>query len=303
MGQWSMRRSGAILAFGMVTACSSGSPSNTVTPVDQQVAKAATENCASPKIIAVIRDKIFDAAIEQAKTGTQNLNNLRSSVIGRIEAPLLQGSDPTLQRAQCSGRVVFPLPPTVQKAFGDNNELATDITYTVQPAADKSGLVVEAVGTEPIVQMLVDASQKKRIVKVQLPYPGSTSTSTAPLPRISSNPDVMAGTPRLPEPAFESLPSPSDVSVGKPSFSCKGTLNRVERVICNDVYLADQDRALASSYRAAKQRATAGNIAKLEATNAKFRAQRNACSDASCIAGTYDIWTITLENWNGEAPE
>ncbi len=293
----------SITLCAVLGACSTA-PTNSVDPKVVKAAQDAASSCASPKIIAIIRDQIFDKAILEAKTATQNLNNLRSAVVGRIESPVLQGVDATLQRSQCAGRVVFPLPPTVRKAFGDNTELTSEVSYSVQPAADKSGLVVEATGTEPIIQMLVDASLKKRIVKVQVPYPGSTGSATAPSyspPRLERPTNVFGDPPASSGSSVASDPTPA-VSVN-PSFSCKSNLNAVEKMICNDSLLADQDRALASAYRAAKQRTQSAHIGKLEAANAKYRSQRNACSDAACVAGTYDTWTLTIENWAGDGSD
>ena len=61
-------------------------------------------NCATRSAVDQIRDTLFDTAIAQVKDGTQNLNNLRSALVGRIEAPVLSGHDPAISKTSCSGQ-------------------------------------------------------------------------------------------------------------------------------------------------------------------------------------------------------
>jgi hypothetical protein len=285
---------GGLTLAGCSTAPSTGSDNATAAQI-----KGAEVNCVAPQVTTMLRDQIFDQAIVNAKDATQNLNNLRSAIVGRIESPLLQGHDPALKRTQCAGRLVFGLPPSVFKAFDGATSLSADVTYAVQPAADKSGIVVTAEGVTPIVDQLVTASQKKRLVRVKIPNPVA--------PRIVMGPgDIMSGPAELllpPLPRAEPLPPPSiDVpsAAARPSFGCKGNLSRVEKMICSDSMLADQDRSLATAYKAARSRTPAGEVAQLESMRGKYLGRRNACSNAQCVASVYDDWIGALSDWNSD---
>ncbi len=260
--------------------------------------KGAEADCVKPQVVTMLRDKIFDAAIASTKEATQNLNNLRVALVGRIESPLLQGHDPALKRTQCAGKLVFSLPPSVIKAFDGATALSADINYSVQPAADKSGLVVDAEGTTPIVEALVTATQKKRIVRVKIPNPNALPVNSAP--RIDlANGDIFGDlAPQRPLPPEPKLP-PVDLRppTVQPSFGCKGNLNRVERMICSDTMLADQDRTLASTYKAARSRAPATEVGKLEVVRNRYLSRRNACGDALCVSAVYDDWIAAMADW------
>jgi hypothetical protein len=260
--------------------------------------KGAEVNCVKPQVVTMLRDKIFDEAIASTKEATQNLNNLRVALVGRIEAPLLQGHDATLKRTQCAGKLVFSLPPSVIKAFDGATALSADINYAVQPAADKSGLVVEADGTTPIVDALVTATQKKRIVRVKIPNPSAPIAAGAPRIDMASGDifgDLAPSRPLPPEPK----PTPVDLGPAtvRPSFGCKGNLNRVERMICSDTMLADQDRTLASTYKAARSRAPVAQVGQLESVRTRYLSRRNSCGDAMCVSAVYDDWIAATADW------
>jgi hypothetical protein len=246
-------------------------------------------NCAGQSVVDSLRDQVFDAAIAEAKEGTQNLNNLRASVIGRIESPVLQGHDDLLKKTQCGGKFVIPLPPTTRKAFDGAASLTANISYSVQPAADTSGLVVIPLGIEPLISTLVAATQKRRPVAMTPPPMRSA------VPRLETG-DIFAGDSPVAPLDVVSAASANNL-LQSPSFSCKGTLNRVERMICNDPMLADQDRAMAGANRDARNRTPEADKPKLKAENQKFIARRNSCADSLCVAAVYDDWTAALYNW------
>jgi hypothetical protein len=244
-------------------------------------------NCASRAAFDIIRDKIFDAAIGKVEASeARKLNSLRSIIAGRMEAPIVNSHDPGLERTECAGKVVFGLPPNTQKAFNGADALTADITYSVQPAADKSGLVVEAFGTEPLIDSLVAGAKLKRIVPVRVPPPPRPIEGIFdPPPR--SEPSLREfGAPIEPEP-----------SAVKPSFGCNGRLNRVENAICNNFGLAEQDQTMAAAYRDAKERTPVAARAGLEGLRQKYLGRRNRCADDNCIAATYDAWTSALNDW------
>ncbi len=261
----------------------------------EQKAKAAKgtdqpeSECISRPVIERMRDSIFDAAIANAKEGTQNLNNLRAVLSGRIESPLLQSHDASIRRTACSGRLVFALPPNMHRVFRGETSLSAEVAYEIQPAADQSGLVVQITGSEPIVDALVNAVQTSKVARTQ-PDAGSSSKD---FDGFGFDPPSTASLP----PSSRAVPV-SDI-IG-PSFPCGGKLNRVEQMICSDASLADQDRALASAWRDAKSRTTGSRKAALEAERQRYLSKRNGCGDALCVATTYDEWIAAMYSWSGD---
>ncbi len=291
---------GLAVALGGCSYFSSSDAENTTAVA---TVKGAEVNCVKPQVVTMLRDKIFDAAIASTKEATQNLNNLRVALVGRIESPLLQGHDPALKRTQCAGKLVFSLPPSVIKAFDGATSLSADISYSVQPAADKSGLVVDAEGTTPIVDALVTATQKKRIVRVKIPNPNALPVNSGPRIDTASGDifgDLAPPRPAPPPPEPKLAPLDLGPATVRPSFGCKGNLNRVERMICSDTMLADQDRTLASTYKAARSRAPLAEEGKLEAVRNRYLSRRNACGDALCVSAVYDDWIAAMSDWQPE---
>ncbi len=286
MGQVNSRR-GLIFALLLVGGCQSAPDG--ATNGTKSSAKSTTNEaeCVSKAVIERMRDSLFDSAIAAAKEGTQNLNSLRSVLSGRIESPLLQAHDDALKRTSCSGRLVFALPPNTHRAFAGATSLSGEIAYDIQPAADQSGPVVKMTGGEPIVDALVNAVRSRKAPE--------RVARAAPVDRGFAG---FAFDP--PEVTERSNPVPEMASIQGPSFSCGGKLNRVERMICDDGSLADQDRALNSAWRDARSRTSDARKPALEAERQKYLARRNACRDSLCIATTYDEWIAAMYSWGNE---
>jgi hypothetical protein len=247
-------------------------------------ANKAAADCTSRAVVEKLRDAIFDTAIAKVEEEeATKLNSLRSVVSGRLENPLVLGFDEALQRSECSGMIIFGLPPNTKEAF-KTAQLTAEIGYAVQPAADKSGLVVAAIGIEPLVDRLTDGAERKR----------ENSGSAA---RRDPFGNLFEPDRRGPPPPPVDLSGPPIASI-TPSFACKGKLNRVERIICDDAGLADMDRGMAEAWREAKVRTPPGDMARLEAKRRAWLNERNSCSDGICIAASYDGWTSELYSWD-----
>jgi hypothetical protein len=169
------------LAFALLSACDRMPNSVAKSDVDKAAKPDETPaaNCTSRAAFDIIRDQVFDAAIAkvEGKDATK-LNSLRAVIAGRLEAPVVAGHDAAIGRTQCMGKIVFGLPPNTQKAFGDADALTANIDYAVQKAADGSGLVVEATGTEAMIESLVAGAKLKRIVPARIPE----ASNPRPLP-------------------------------------------------------------------------------------------------------------------------
>lgn len=70
-------------------------------------------------------------------------------------------------------------------------------------------------------------------------------------------------------------------AAGGPSFSCRGRLNRAERLICNDSELAQMDRKVNRLYRDLGGANGADDDVRDYVREAL--AERNDCTSASCI--------------------
>lgn len=247
---------------------------------------APEADCTARAAIDAIRDQVFDAAVAKVEPKEAiKLNSLRAAVAGRLESPAVAGHDPAIKRTECRARFVFGLPPNTQKAFNDAPQLFADIAYAVQPAADKSGLVVEVTGTDSIVDSLIQGAKRKRTVSVAATKSPPPSLFDEELP---------------PPPSMREFGAPIEPVVldRGPSFRCTGTLSRVERTVCDDEGLSDLDRTMVDAYRSARERTPAEAKGRLEGIRLQYLARRNRCPDAPCIAATYDAWTNAMYEWN-----
>ncbi len=272
------------LALILVAGCkTSPQVASETVETEEKAESVPAGNCISRAAIDAIRDRVFDAAVAKVEEKEAvKLNSLRSAIAGRLENPVVSSHDPGLQRTECSGKIVFGLPPNTQRAFNGATKLSSDISFSTQPAADKSGLVVEAAGFESLVDDLVQGAQRKRVVR--------TGASTPAFDNMFEEPPK----PQIREFGSEIEPAQATAS---PSFSCKPKLSRVEQMVCGDPDLAGQDQLMADAYRDAVDRTAPDARAQLESLRQRYLGQRNRCADAVCIAATYDAWTSALYAW------
>jgi hypothetical protein len=299
-----MRVGGVLLVVIVALAgCESNAPSSATAKIDQ-VAKHGEDpalQCASRVALDTMRDAIFDDAIAKVeKKESVKLNSLRAAIAGRMENPVVTTHDATLRRTECAGRIVFGLPPNTQKAFGDADQLSADVTFSVQPAADGSGLVVTSSGTETIVESLVQGANHKRMIAARAP--SMPRLDDFPPPRLPDTrlPDSGMSDLRLPEPRLAEFgDSGSERSPNSgPSYRCTGKLSSVERQICDDPGLAAQDQTMAETWSRVKGRATGERRADLDMLRQRYLGRRNRCGDAGCIARVYDDWISALNDWD-----
>ncbi len=292
-----MRTGGARGARILALICVAGCQQAPEQPAESEMRKATkvvegpAQVCASRAVFEIIKNKVFDDAVSKVADEMVKLNGLREAIAGRLENPVLGGYDADLGKTSCAGRIVLGLPPNTQRAFNGATQLFADVTFTVQPAADKSGQVVETIGAEQLVDSLVAGAKMKRSVSP------SQSSSLPPEREVHS-----AGFEGVFDPPPISTADPMNNGIGvtakaKPSFACGKSLSRVEKMICDDDILADQDNGMASAHRDAKGRTPPEKLAELTALNAKYRARRDRCGDSACISATYDAWTGALYEW------
>lgn len=110
--------------------------------------------CASPSANDRIKNSIFDQAIAERNGDRANLDILGDYSVARMEDPVVQGSDPSLDITRCKGRFILEVPPGSERAFSGERQLQADIEYTAQASADGAGFVYQQKGAEPIIAKL-----------------------------------------------------------------------------------------------------------------------------------------------------
>jgi uncharacterized protein YecT (DUF1311 family) len=166
-----------------------------------------------------------------------------------MQYPLLRGGDSALGRTDCSGRLIIDLPPAARDKFDGASALQADLDYSIQPAADGAGLVVEASGTDYPVQRLVAAA---------------TLLSEA-----------------------QSAAKAAVGRTYQPSFDCAGELSTVEKMICQDETLSRLDRELAKRYRDLRQGLPPERWEEVADGQDGFLERRNQCADTACVKDIY----------------
>lgn len=150
--------SGATAALLAATALGACGKVKENKPADTVQTRAETKRhkdaCGSNTAYESMKRVIFDQARDQARSHRTNLDTLESFSFVRMDDPVVEGWDPSLDITRCKGRFILDVPPGSEQAFGGERRLTADIAYTAQGAADASGLVYAVHGAEPIVSKL-----------------------------------------------------------------------------------------------------------------------------------------------------
>ena len=110
--------------------------------------------CASNATYARLKEVAFEEALRLREGASGDLDTLAASSVVRMENPVLKSRDDDLNVTVCTGRFILELPPGSEAAFGGQRRLSADIEYAAQAAADRSGLVYQIRGAEPIIYKL-----------------------------------------------------------------------------------------------------------------------------------------------------
>lgn len=230
---------------------------------------AITPSSGAPQDLCVnaeTRDQLkamaFDAARRLRGTNEVKLNDLERQSTSNLAMPLLQSHDEVLDRTICSGRLRID-PPVGARSLFSSDDLVADITYSMQPAADGTGLVYQVDDFGPI----------------------PTSIAYSDLSRFTSSENRPAGAAPVPVPAAAPAPPASvgsPAAPGRASFDCSLARTQVELLICATPKLGVLDRRMASLY-AERRRAQPGSGDEQLA----WIAVRNQCGDVACL---YDVY-------------
>lgn len=247
----------ASIAASFLSACGDKAP----TPpagTDEEISAVALQpnaRCIAPETVEQLKTMAFDAARRLSTADPVRMNDLQRQSIAKLEMPLLNAHDKTLDRTTCSGRLRIEVPVGARSLFGPD-DLVADVTYSMQPAADGTGLVyqVDQFGRIPGLIGYADLSQFNQSRS------GSSAPATAP-----------------------SLVVQQPSSVGTASFDCRRARTSVEQMICADPGLGELDRQMAAAY-ARRRQAQPGSGSEQTA----WIAIRNTCSDTGCLYKVYE---------------
>ena len=278
--------------------------------------QALKQACASPATFNRLKEIIFDQAVRIRNADPGNLDTLAAHAVVRMERPIVKSRDEDLNITVCSGRLILELPPGSEGAFGGQRRLAADIEYAAQAAADRSGMVYQLNGAEPIIYRLAAFDLKGR----QLQLPGQPAEqeyaeagpAPAPAPRAEAEPEPAprpspsaqqsrpaprpappktVRRPAEPEPRIVGtveMRDPGPVRRANPSFNCRHAKTRSEQMVCSNGSLAARDRQMSSMFYSALSDARPRTRRELRRTRDKFLAYRERCRTEACIADAYE---------------
>ena len=218
-----------------------------------EVSEEGKRLCASNATYARLKESAFDEAKRVRERDTERLDALADASIVRMERPVLESRDEALGLTVCSGRMVLELPPGASRAFGGRRQLAADITYSAQAAADGSGTVYKIDGGEPIVYRLASFD----------PFRGETRTAAITpegLDATDAEPEVVADVPEpevsipLPTPPV-AVPQPREPEVEVPDPAIERARRRAQAErTARAAAVAREEKAQAAERRARAER-------------------------------------------------
>ncbi len=291
----------------------------TKTVLAEEEESADQAACASNATYARLKEVAFEEALRLRDGAAGNLDTLAAHSVVRMENPVVKSRDEDLNVTVCSGRFILELPPGSEAAFGGQRRLTAEIEYAAQAAADRSGLVYQIRGAEPIIYKLAAFNLRGQPLRLPPAAPPETEFAVAapdeiapvvetpeaprPVPDVAPSPPE----PRRPAPAPRTAerpaqpvdaPEPRRAEVSEPvrragtssnpSFSCRSARTRGERMVCASRELAAKDRAMSSMFYSALSGASPQVRAELRRTRDRFLAYRDRCGSEACVADAYE---------------
>src|SRR5207253_604146 len=114
--------------------------------------------CGSQATYDLIKRELFRRAAQVRGSDQAAYDRLSGYAVVRMENPVMESQNKDTGAVNCSGSLSLDLPPGVA-VVGGRRTLASDIDYTVQQAADGSGLVVLLRNADAIVTPLATLSR------------------------------------------------------------------------------------------------------------------------------------------------
>lgn len=240
--------------------------------------------CADAQVARSITDSFSKDAVAYVK----GHSDAKDEELAEVKLELVQittdGYDASARLHSCSGTL-----NAVNS--GATTPIRTSIRFTVQGIEGKAGEFVVRAGQPEKETFVWDLRTFSRRSPSDQPSTSPNSTPQSESQQVAGKETVSQTEPGPPGAVTSST---SQVAArqpasweGKasPSFSCTGSLGRVEKLICESVALSSFDASLAKSYAEALQRS-----ADPTAVKQKQRAwikERNACADEQCLTAIY----------------
>jgi hypothetical protein len=232
--------------------------------------------CASQSTYDLVKRELFRRAAQLRGSDQAAYDRLSAYAVVRMENPVLESQDKDTGAVNCSASLSLDLPPGVA-AVGGRRTLMSDLDYTVQPAADGTGMVVLLRNADPIIAPLATLAR----VAQPAPAPVAQSETNAIGPEAQQQAAPVA-------PAAPSAPAPPARPAGaRPSFDCANARTRGEIAVCSDAGLATLDRNMAAQFGRAMANASPEEQALLRRTRDRFLGYRDRCPDNRCIGNAY----------------
>ena len=238
------------------------------------------KRCASQTTYDLIKRELFRRAAQQRGSDQPAYDKLANYAVVRMENPVLESEDKDTGAANCSGSLSLDLPPGVA-AVGGRHTLMSDVDYTVQPAADGSGMVVLLRNADAIIAPLATLGR----VAQPAPTPGAVPEANQMAPE-AAPPGPAGPQPSLPTPAPAPATAPRP-SGARASFDCSNARTRGEIAVCSDAGLGTLDRTMAAQYARALAQASPDQRDILRDTAHRFYAYRDRCPNNACIGDAY----------------
>ena len=229
--------------------------------------------CAAKSTYDLIKRELFRRAGQLRGSDQAAYDRLSSYAVVRMENPVMESSDSATGAVNCSGSLSLDLPPGVA-VVGGRRALTSDIDYSVQPAADGSGMVVLLRNADPIIAPLATLA---RTAQPQPPQETPVANEAAPV----AEPGVPSSNAPTP---LEGSQRPAGA---RPSFDCGQAQTRGEIAVCGDAGLAALDRNMAAQYARSMGIASPEQRALLQQTHERFTGYRDRCPNNACIGDAY----------------
>lgn len=247
---------------------------------DAQIAQTqpqdAEKRCASKATYDLIKTELFRRAAQLRGSDQAAYDKLAAYASLRVENPVMESEDSKLGAVNCSGSLSIDLPPGVA-VVGGRRTLMADVDYTIQPAADGSGMVVLLRNADAIIAPLATLARTEQ----PAPEPANADTNEAAPAEVNGGPPEQAG----PQPSTPATPARPTST--QPSFDCGNAHSRGEVAVCSDPGLAALDRNMATQYRRAVGAASPDQRELLRETGDRFVRYVNRCGSNSCIGEAY----------------
>lgn len=263
-----------LLIVGAMVLRSTGTDDDRLTDVQTSQREDPEKLCSSQATYDRIKRELFRRAGALRGADQPAFDKLAAYSSVRVEAPALRDENGETGGVTCNATLTLDLPPGVA-VVGGRRSLSSEITYMVQPAADRSGNVVMLADADQIITPLATLAKTAPPPQEVAQNTAGNDVTTAPVQPID---------PLAPEPAQQPVAASGTAN---PSFNCSAARSSGETAVCNDPGLATLDRRMASQFNSAMSSADPEQRALLIRTRDSFLRYRDQCPNNDCIAQTY----------------